>query len=141
MDDFFKVYSLLFKSISDLGKGGGEIVKDINVWAKTPISDTTVYTSTDGNYNYIRSMDRYIEITKYIKGTDIIIPRILNQLEVQKIRWNVFKNATAITSITLGEALRNLGSEVFYGTSITEIIIPNSVTAIGIRAFSQIKNY
>ena len=50
----------------------------------------------------------------------------------------IFANKTAITSVSLGSNLKEIGNYAFYGcTGLTEITIPASVTRIGDYAFSH----
>jgi len=65
---------------------------------------------------------------------DIVIPSTVSvgskEYKVIAIEDKAFRNAS-ITSIQLPEGLLSIGKEAIYGTLITELTIPNSVTTLG----------
>lgn len=68
---------------------------------------------------------------------DIVIGEY-NDLPVTKIRYEAFRDCTAITGVTIGESVTSVESSAFYGcTALDAIVIPDSVTDIGAYAFSD----
>ena len=50
--------------------------------------------------------------------------------------YPVFENCTALSIVTIGENVKTIPSYAFYGCSgLTSVVIPNSVTSIGVCAF------
>ncbi|MBP5175580.1 MAG: leucine-rich repeat protein [Treponema sp.] len=47
---------------------------------------------------------------------------------------------TSLTEVVIPDSVTEINSEVFYGTGITSVVIPNSVKKIKVRAFQGCKN-
>ncbi len=68
--------------------------------------------------------------------TVVVIPAIYEGLPVTSIGANVFKNCTSITSVIIPDSVTSIGYGVFYNcTSLESIEIPSSVTSIGDSVF------
>ena len=55
---------------------------------------------------------------------------VLSQ-NLEKIPMNCFKDCSGISSITIPSSVIDIGGYAFYGTSITELVIPSSVKSVG----------
>ena len=64
----------------------------------------------------------------------IVIPNT-----VTSIGREAFDQSTSLKQVTLGNAVETIGSHAFYGTSITSITLPSSVTSIEDDAFGYCK--
>ena len=70
--------------------------------------------------------------------TDIVIPRLFDGLPVTSIEVWAFEGCTTLTSVVIPDSVTSIGIGAFYNcTSLVRIEIPNSVTSIGIRAFDS----
>ena len=56
---------------------------------------------------------------------------------VTKINTEVFCERSDVTSVTLSEGLEYIGNKAFYGTGITALSLPNSITGLGDEAFAS----
>ena len=63
-------------------------------------------------------------------------PAVTIPLEMTKIESNTFQNCTGLTSVTLHDGIREIGSSALYGTGITAIDL-KKVTVIGSAAFQN----
>ena len=75
-------------------------------------------------------------LNKYYLGGDLMVP---NDGSITAIADNGFKDVSSyMTGIVLPESLTAIGNRAFEGcTELTSVIIPNSVTSIGNYAFSS----
>ena len=72
---------------------------------------------------------------------DVVIPDFFDGQFITAIGGNVFKDNTAITSVSLPSTVTSIGNSAFEGcTSLTSIIIPSSVETIGDNAFKGCSN-
>ena len=71
---------------------------------------------------------------------DVVIPNYLDGKPVRSVARadvDVFKNADAVTSLTLPSTLREIGGYAFKGcSSLTSVTIPDNVLSVGEGAFS-----
>ena len=80
-------------------------------------------------------------LTECTATGDVVIPEFFDGQFITAIGDNVFKNDTAITSITLPATITSIGNSAFEGcTGLTSIIIPFKVTTIGDSAFKGCTN-
>ncbi|XMB67052.1 leucine-rich repeat domain-containing protein [Mycoplasmatota bacterium zrk1] len=84
-------------------------------------------------------------ITSYddsgICPTDVIIPKSIDNIKVTTIRQEAFLGSS-ITSLVIPDTVTTIGDYAFYYSLLTSVIIPYSVTTIGDYAFadSQLTN-
>jgi len=70
-------------------------------------------------------------------GGALIIPRTIGGLPVTGIGNAAFKSKTSLTSVLIPNSVTSIGSEAFSGcTGLTGMTLPGSVTSIGAAAFS-----
>ena len=99
------------------------------VWAHNNITSNSYY-------DYVVHNEK-ASLTKY-KGTDteIIIPSTIGGYAVVSF-GEIFKNNTSITSVVIPNSVTSIGSSAFEGcTGLKSVTIPDSVTSIGYSAFS-----
>jgi hypothetical protein len=71
-----------------------------------------------------------------ISAATVVIPAMYNGLPVTQIRAQGFMNYSTMTSIIIPDSVTSIGSSAFEScTGLTSITIPDSVTSIGHRAF------
>ena len=76
-------------------------------------------------------------VKEYIgTGGAVTIPATVNGKPVTKINTEVFCERSDVTSVTLQEGLQYIGNKAFYGTGITSISLPNSITGVGDETFA-----
>ena len=80
-------------------------------------------------------------VKEYIgAGGAVTIPATItvggNSKPVTKIYTEVFCERSDVTSVTLSEGIQTIGNKAFYGTGITSLSLPNSITKLGDEAFS-----
>ena len=70
--------------------------------------------------------------------TKIIIPSIHNNIPVKSIKNSAFAECNTLTNVIIPNSVTNIGFRAFYYCdSLKSIIIPNSVTSIGASAFES----
>ena len=93
-------------------------------------------------YNILSEEYKTVEVTsgtnKYT--SDVKIPEFITYngttYNVTSIGNYAFYNCTSLTSVVIGNSVTSIGNEAFSNCSgLTSIVIPNSVTSIGERAF------
>lgn len=103
-----------------------------------PDATPEVYTQ-DGIEYYIMNGEA-IAISFDGRSNKAVIPTVVNNYPVTELR-GVFKNHRNLTSVTMPEGLKKIGSEAFYSCkSLINIKIPSSVTYIGEKAFYRCSN-
>ncbi|MCL2718675.1 MAG: leucine-rich repeat protein [Lachnospiraceae bacterium] len=63
--------------------------------------------------------------------------RSVNLTNVEKIGNQAFKNCTQLSTVTLRDGARVVGAEAFFGSGITELSLPYSLSVIGTGAFAE----
>lgn len=86
--------------------------------------------SSDGNEN---------TITEYTgAGGAAAIPSMIENLPVTRIGYNAFNHKTSVTSVVIPDSVKTIGILAFaYCSGLTSANIPGSVTNIGYSAFAQ----
>ena len=76
------------------------------------------------------------EITNYrcSDTSDVVIPATVDGIAVTSI-GNFAFNISTLTSVIIPDSVVSIGSLAFYSNNLTSVIIPNSVTSIGESAF------
>ena len=81
-------------------------------------------------------------VKEYIgAGGNVTIPTTViikdDTKPVTKIYTEVFCERSDVTSVTLPEGLQYIGNKAFYGTGITSLSLPNSITGLGDMALAS----
>ena len=78
-----------------------------------------------------------VEITKYTGKGDIVkIPDRINGIPVTKLGNRAFERCSSLTEVVIPNSVTTIRDSAFYGcSSLTNVVIPNSVTKIGDWAF------
>jgi hypothetical protein len=72
------------------------------------------------------------------EDADISIPSTYQGLPVSAIKNDAFKNNTDIVSVIIPDSVTSIGMRTFYGcTNLASVSIPDSVTSIGAYAFDE----
>lgn len=112
-----------------------------NCNAITETENSASYTDDNGyKYNIYKSGE-YAELVEYNgSGTEIIVDKVLYlgiEYPVEFILQNAFKGKTAITKVTIGNGVINIGNSAFRDcTSLTSVSIGDNVTDIVTSAFN-----
>ena len=61
----------------------------------------------------------------------------LSEAKSNRVPNDVFSNKRSLTNVILPETLKEIGEGAFCGTSLESVVIPNSVTALGYKAFAE----
>jgi hypothetical protein len=86
--------------------------------------------SADGTYYIVKSIGDCTD-------TDVIIPAIYNGLPVKEIGNSAFSDCTSLTSVVIPDSVTSIGYDAFKACySLTSVSIPDSVTSIGNYAFA-----
>lgn len=65
----------------------------------------------------------------------IDIPEIIDGCRVTEIRDNAFYECSTLKNVTIPETVEKIGHHAFYACALESIVIPNSVTEIGMGCF------
>ena len=89
-----------------------------------------------GDYDYEIKEDG-VEITKYNgNGGDVVIPSKIDGKKVIGIGYRAFLDCSSLTSVMIPDSVSSIGISAFYGcSSLTSVSIPDSVTSIKDSAF------
>ena len=114
----------------------------------TSIGNEAFYNCTSlTKANYTGTIDQWVQISfsgsvsnpiyyaknLYINGELVTQANITT---ATKINFYAFCNCTSLTSIVIGDSVTSIGASAFYNcTSLTSVVIPDSVTSIGSSAF------
>jgi hypothetical protein len=99
------------------------------VWLALPLI-------AQAQFSYIDNGDSTCAITVYTgSDNDVVIPEMIDGLTVTSI-LRAFNNKTSITNVIIPNSVTSIRTEAFnYCTSLMSVNIPNSVTNIGDEAF------
>lgn len=60
-----------------------------------------------------------------------------DSFDINEIEFNAFENCTSLSSVTLPNSIICIGESAFRNCNLETIVIPNSVTKIGVNAFRE----
>ena len=110
-----------------------EVTKDITLYAKWEeefIDNVIFNVNNDG---VLVSIDGINE-----KNNEIIIPMVVNDIEVKEIGEEVFLNNKFITKLVIPETVKTLGYKMCQGcVNLKEVVLPNMIEVIPDYAFEQ----
>ena len=88
------------------------------------------------DFEYSELDDGTLELTKYSgKENDVEIPSEIDEKKVSSIGSGLFKGSRDLTSVSIPDGVKTIGSRAFENCIISKMIIPQSVTDIGDYAF------
>jgi hypothetical protein len=90
---------------------------------------------TENDQNYKKESTPVVDINPYGKS-QVIIPVTISGLPVTSIESIAFGGLTSLTNVIIPDSVTNIGVQVFYNTRLASVKIPNKVTSIGLKAFS-----
>ena len=116
------------------------------IGAKAGVTSSDTYQYPLGDIFGTSSYAGGTEVTQRYYGSDTssttsstyYIPSTLRSVTVMggNILYGAFYNCSKLSSITIGDSVKSIGSSAFYNcSSLTSITIPDSVTSIGSSAF------
>ena len=133
--------------ISNLGDEEGEIYESFcrgtgTLWGDTfqQCLDGDGFSEEDLTYfaenNIIIVQEERIAITDYDSscGSDVIIPKTINDYNVTKIETTAFDDKQ-LTSVVIPDSVISIGYYAFRNNQLTSVVIPDSVISIGEWAF------
>ena len=83
-----------------------------------------------------------IEITSYNgPDADINVPSSINGMTVVSIGKYAFANRNGIRSVILPETVKVIKCDAFYNSSLTSIVLPNSIQSIGVADDDSLSGY
>jgi len=105
-------------------------------WIKTGLFSINTNAVTLADFQYSMNNEE-VTITKYNGlGGMVVIPNTIDGYPVTSIRNNAFYDCKTLTSITMPDNLKNIGTSAFQGCiSLTSITIPYGTTSISNFAF------
>ncbi len=103
--------------------------------------ETVVEVKSNGEYQYNVYADNTIGIISYLGQNSIItVPEAIDGIAVTRIEDSAFR-ASTLTGIVLPETIRVIGARAFYGCEgLSSLTIPETVKTIGRDAFLIEKN-
>ena len=98
---------------------------------RTPSEGLDYTLSDDGTYYIVTGIGTCTD-------TAVIIPSTYNELPVTSIGEEAFRSCSSLTKVVIGDSVTSIGSNAFYKCeSLTEVVIPSSVTSIGGGTFQR----
>ena len=98
-------------------------------------------TLVEGDFKYQVSSNQATIVGYLGSDSAITIPATIGGYSVTTIGYQAFYQNQTITEVTLPEGLTTIANGAFAGTGLTSVEIPDSVTRIGSRAFSDCKSF
>ena len=118
------------------GAEGAQLTDCAQVTVQDNANDEPQATNAENGFEYAVNEDGEATITKYTgSDTAVTIPSELGGKPVIAIGNYAFEKNTTVTSLTIPEGVKRIGSNAFAYCSVKEVTIPKSVESIGDRAF------
>ncbi|MGE7843527.1 leucine-rich repeat protein [Lysinibacillus sp. NPDC093712] len=109
---------------------------EVELNEETNIQINTI-TTTVNEYQFADNGDGTATITKYLGDSqDVIIPEILDGLQVTEIGGGTFANKQ-LNSVTLPQGLKIIGEAAFYRNNLTEVRLPDTLEYVGVMGFGE----
>ena len=90
---------------------------------------------TYGDFKYTVNNGE-VTVTEYIgEDANMVIPSEIEGMPVRRIGSYAFSNNKTFTSAKISDSVTDIGNDAFEKTSLESIVVPDSVTLIGIGAF------
>ena len=127
--------TLILAACTDKGEENGGLTDNEPETSETVIPPVL---EPDLKFTLSETGDYYIvsEAKRNIKGK-LVVPAEYNGLPVKEIAEGAFTYCKSMTEIELPDTLETISDRVFWGTGLTSITIPDSVTYIGSFAFQE----
>ena len=94
-------------------------------------------TQEESDFSYDISNDE-VTITKYNGlGGAVTIPSEVDGYTVTGIGKDAFKNATEVTSVVIPDSVKEIESNAFYHTGLTELNLPSSLETLGTQIIAK----
>lgn len=96
-----------------------------------------------GFWEYSINNDGTVTITGYSGfsvGQTLTIPAEIDGKKVTSIKSRVFESKQTISKVVISEGIVSLGYSVFEESSVTEVVIPSTITGVDKYAFQNCKN-
>lgn len=118
------------------GAEGAQLTDCAAVVVQDNANDEPQETNAENGFEYAVNEDSEATITKYTgSDTAVTIPSELGGKPVIAIGNYAFEKNTTVTSLTIPEGVKRIGSNAFAYCNVKEVTIPKSVESIGDRAF------
>ena len=113
------------------GEKESELIQSLKNPEESEVSQGLEYALNDKGQSY------FVSGIGTCTDTDIVIPHTYEGLPVTGIRFNAFYDCTSLTSIVIPDSVTSIGGEAFCNcSSLTSVTIGNSVTSIDDNAFA-----
>ena len=105
------------------------------------LCDEVVVTEAEAIENFVFDAATETLLTYSGNNKCVEIPSQIDGVDVKNIGANAFYNCSSVTKVIIPDSVINIGNNAFEKcSSLKEVIIPDSVTYIGYQAFSYCKS-
>ncbi|MCL1819451.1 MAG: leucine-rich repeat domain-containing protein [Oscillospiraceae bacterium] len=110
------------------------------VFMMTESSIFTAYALTSSDWAYEIKADGTVEIKNYSgKQKDLTVPGVIDGRTVTSIGSNAFSGNRSLKSIYISDGVEIIGNNAFFNSSVSWVILPESLTTIEYSAFYNCK--